>query len=171
MFCRYKEALDQEDRAILQNATVIGMTTTGAARYQAILHAIGPPIVVVEEAAEVFEAHVVATLSRDCQHLILIGDHKQLRPSPVVFQLAKRCNLDVSLFERMIQNEFHFDCLEFQHRMRPEISRMMRLPDLYPKVSACVHYLRAYGTTSRLRDLCPTKSMYTFLGVFKLFYL
>ena len=70
---RYREILDEEDRFILQTATVIGMTTTGAARYQAVLHAIGPRVVVVEEAAEVFEAHVVATLSAECQHLILIG--------------------------------------------------------------------------------------------------
>ena len=37
-------------------------------------------ILVVEEAAEVLEAHVLACLSETVQHLILIGDHKQLRP-------------------------------------------------------------------------------------------
>lgn len=131
---KYREVLYQEDRIILQNATIIGMTTTGAARYQSVLQAIGPRVIIVEEAAEVFEAHVVTTLSRDCQHLILIGDHKQLRPSPVVFDLAKKCHLDVSLFERMIRNKFQFDCLEYQHRMRPEISGMMKLDELYPKL-------------------------------------
>jgi hypothetical protein len=29
--------------------------------------------VVVEEAAEVLEAHIIASLTRHCQHLILIG--------------------------------------------------------------------------------------------------
>lgn len=37
-----------------------------------------PRIVIVEEAAEVLEAHTIATLSKACQHLILIGDHQQV---------------------------------------------------------------------------------------------
>ena len=42
-------------------ASVVGMTTTGAARYQTVLQALAPPIVVVEEAAEVFESHRAMT--------------------------------------------------------------------------------------------------------------
>ena len=38
-----------------------------------------PRIVIVEEAAEVLEAHTLATLSKACQHLILIGDHQQVK--------------------------------------------------------------------------------------------
>lgn len=38
-----------------------------------------PRIVIVEEAAEVLEAHTIATLSKACQHLILIGDHQQVK--------------------------------------------------------------------------------------------
>ena len=33
------------------------------------------PIVIVEEAAEVFEAHIVSSLSQETEHVILIGDH------------------------------------------------------------------------------------------------
>ncbi|KAL3847656.1 hypothetical protein ACJMK2_018557 [Sinanodonta woodiana] len=122
---RYREALMQEDKAILRHATIIGMTTTGAARYQSILQEIRPRIIVVEEAAEVFEAHVVTTLNSGCEHVILIGDHKQLRPNPTVYKLAKDYNLDLSLFERMTNNKFPFQCLQLQHRMRPEISELM----------------------------------------------
>lgn len=57
----------------MKTAKVIGMTTTGAARYQHVLQQVGPEIVVVEEAAEVLEAHIVTALSKKCQHLILIG--------------------------------------------------------------------------------------------------
>lgn len=32
----------------------------------------------MEEAAEVLEAHTITTLSKACQHLILIGDHQQV---------------------------------------------------------------------------------------------
>lgn len=116
----------QGDIGILQRAKVIGMTTTGAARYRHVLQAVKPRIVVVEEAAEVLEAHIVTTLSSSCEHLILIGDHKQLRPNPTVYELAKTYKLDVSLFERMVQNKLPFRTLSTQHRMRPEISYVMR---------------------------------------------
>ena len=59
---------------------------------------------IVEEAAEVLESHIVTSLTRECEHLILIGDHKQLRPTPNVYDLVKYFNFDVSLFERMIKN-------------------------------------------------------------------
>ena len=64
------------------------MTTTAAARYQGILHAIAPKIIVVEEAAEVFEAHIIATLSRECQHLILIGKYKS---NQTIFNVSYIC--------------------------------------------------------------------------------
>ncbi|KAL4220570.1 NFX1-type zinc finger-containing protein 1 [Mactra antiquata] len=123
---RYQEALMQEDKEILKNSTIIGMTTTGAAKYQRVLQELKPRIIVVEEAAEVLEAHVVTTLSRGCEHLVLIGDHKQLKPNPTVYKLATNYNLDVSLFERMVENGIRCDCLELQHRMKPEISELMK---------------------------------------------
>lgn len=55
------------------------MTTTGAAKYRKILQEVKPCLVIVEEAAEVLEAHTITTLSEACQHLILIGDHQQVR--------------------------------------------------------------------------------------------
>ncbi|XP_064640121.1 NFX1-type zinc finger-containing protein 1-like [Lineus longissimus] len=129
---RMREARDQEDLAIMRTATVIGMTTTGAAKYRTVMQEIQPRIVIVEEAAEVLESHIITTLSRGCQHVILIGDHKQLRPSPAVYELAMHYNLDISLFERMVKNELHLECLQYQHRMRPEISNLIKLiyPDL-----------------------------------------
>ncbi|XP_046375700.2 NFX1-type zinc finger-containing protein 1-like [Haliotis rufescens] len=123
---QYKEVLMQEDRTILQNCSIIGMTTTAAARYQKVLNEIGPKIIVVEEAAEVLEAHIVGTLSRRCQHLILIGDHLQLRPNPTVHDLAKKYNLEISLFERMVNSGLPHDTLLWQHRMRPEIADIIR---------------------------------------------
>lgn len=116
----------QEDRSILNDALIIAMTTTGSARYHSILNDIGPRIVIVEEAAEVFEAHIVSSLSKHCEHLILIGDHVQLRPSPSVFKMASTYKLDVSLFERLINNKTKSVMLTCQHRMRPEISVLMK---------------------------------------------
>lgn len=34
-----------------------------------------------------YEAHVLACLSRSVEQLVLIGDHEQLRPKPNVFEL------------------------------------------------------------------------------------
>ncbi|XP_072020381.1 uncharacterized protein [Amphiura filiformis] len=121
-----KEIDREEDYLILKQANVIGFTTTGAAKNREILQRIRPRIIVVEEAAEVLEAHIITTLSQDCQHLILIGDHQQLRPNPTVYRLAKNYHLDVSLFERMINNGLPCHRLGQQHRMRPEISILMK---------------------------------------------
>ena len=115
-----------EEYEVLREACVIGMTTTCAAKYRSILKEIRPRIVIVEEAAEVLEAHIIASLTSGCQHLILIGDHQQLRPTPAVYDLAKRYKLDVSLFERMVNVGIQCETLNVQHRMRPEISSLMK---------------------------------------------
>ena len=127
------ELRQQEDRHILEKADVVGMTTTGAAKYQHILHKIKPKIVIVEEAAEVLEAHIVSALSAGTQHLILIGDHKQLRPKPNEYELATKYNLSISLFERLVRNDLSRATLEIQHRMRPEIARLVH-PHVYDKL-------------------------------------
>ncbi|XP_056405645.1 NFX1-type zinc finger-containing protein 1 [Hyla sarda] len=127
------ELRQKQDLHILKEATVIGMTTTGAAKYRRILQEVEPTIVIVEEAAEVLEAHTITTLSSACQHLILIGDHQQLRPSANVYDLAKNFNLEVSLFERLIQSDQLFVRLNYQHRMRPEIARLLT-PHIYSEL-------------------------------------
>ncbi|KAK7497642.1 hypothetical protein BaRGS_00011037, partial [Batillaria attramentaria] len=127
---RMRELRFGEDQEILREATVIGMTTTGAARYRKVLTSVACPIVMLEEAAEVLEAHVVTTLHKSCQHLILIGDHQQLRPSPTVYELCRDFQLDLSLFERLVKNELPHSTLGVQHRMRPEVAELVR--HIYP---------------------------------------
>uniref|UniRef100_A0AC35GUL3 RZ-type domain-containing protein n=1 Tax=Panagrolaimus sp. PS1159 TaxID=55785 RepID=A0AC35GUL3_9BILA len=115
------------DLDVLKSAKVVGMTTTGAAKHQSTLRGtlrgVRSKIVIVEEAAEILEAHLLTSLTQACEHLILIGDHKQLRPSPAVYELAKKYNLEVSLFERLINNEYPYRMLKNQHRMCPDISK------------------------------------------------
>ena len=127
-----KEIRDQEDEEVMRNVDVIAMTTTCAARYRRVLKNIGPKIVVIEEAAEVLEAHVITSLTPSTEHLILIGDHKQLRPNPSVYELAKKFKLELSLFERMVNNGMKCQTLNVQHRMRPEISRLIK--HIYPEL-------------------------------------
>ena len=129
--CLEVDKMNKEmDRDVLEKVDIIGMTTTGAAKYQEILHLVKPRIVIVEEAAEVLECHIVSALNAGTQHLILIGDHKQLRPKPNVYELAKKYRLDVSLFERLILNGHPHVTLTIQHRMRPEIAQLVK-PHIY----------------------------------------
>jgi superfamily I DNA and/or RNA helicase len=106
------------------------LTTTGCAKNADLLKSTNFPIIIVEEAAEVFEAHILTSLSKQTEHLILIGDHQQLRPNPAVYELDKKYNLSMSLFERMVKNNFEYVTLSNQRRMRPEISAIIRI--LYP---------------------------------------
>ena len=126
----YEELRQIEDVRTMRDAQVIGMTTTSAARLRSSLQTLKSPIVIVEEAAEVLEAHIVTSVTKHCKHLILIGDHKQLRPSTANYNLEKQYRLGISLFERMIINKLHCYTLNVQHRMRPEIACLIR-PAIY----------------------------------------
>ena len=66
----------QSARQVLRSKRIIACTTTGAAIYRDAIHDAGPEILVVEEAGEVLESHILTALSNDTQRLILIGDHK-----------------------------------------------------------------------------------------------
>ncbi|GIY60264.1 NFX1-type zinc finger-containing protein 1 [Caerostris darwini] len=129
----YRELCDmrtEEDIFVCKQALVVGMTTTGAAKYRHIVQSLNPRILIVEEAAEILESHIVTSLTRDTQHVILIGDHQQLRPNPTVHLLATKYGLNVSLFERMVQNGLDCYRLDIQHRMRPEIASLL-VPHIY----------------------------------------
>lgn len=87
------------DIEVLLGTDVIGMTTTGAAKHHHILQKIHPKIVIFEEAAEIFESHIITSLPPSVHQLILIGDHQQLRPKPNCYELEVKYDFGVSLFE------------------------------------------------------------------------
>ncbi|KAF9957029.1 hypothetical protein BGZ65_002278, partial [Modicella reniformis] len=131
---------DEIRQKTLCQASVIGMTTSGAAKHQALISAVAPKIIICEEAGEVVESHILAALSDSTQHLILIGDHLQLRPQIQTYNLSsdsavgRHHNLDISLFERLVtakKNPLPMSQLTIQRRMRPEISSLIR-NTLYP---------------------------------------
>ena len=139
------------NRYVLEAADIIGMTTTGAAKHQQILHLVKPKIVVVEEAAEILESHIVSALNAGTHHLILLGDHKQLRPNPD-HELALKYKLDISLFERLVDNGFPCVTLKTQRRMRPEISNLVR-GHIYKELNDHTRvesYPKVKGTSSNL---------------------
>jgi len=118
------------ERIVLRDARVVGATTTGAAKYRSLIDAADIGFVLMEEAGEVLEAHVHTSLTDNTKHLVMIGDHRQLRPKVEAHALTVAAgngyNLNRSLFERLILGGLPHAELKVQHRMRPEISAIAR---------------------------------------------
>ena len=114
------------DYNFLKQARIIGMTTTGLSKYRGLLQALDPKIVIVEEAAETLEAPIAVSCFKTLQHLVLIGDHQQLRAHCNDEGLAgDPFYLGVSMFERLVRNRVEFSQLKRQRRMIPEIRRAL----------------------------------------------
>ncbi|KAL4256309.1 CbxX/CfxQ family protein [Pleurotus pulmonarius] len=120
----------QKDIAILKSKRIVGCTTTAAAKYTQVLQSAAPEVLLVEEAGEILESHVLTALGGRKEQLILIGDHKQLRPKvnnyTLTVEKGEGYDLNVSLFERLVIKGYPHETLNAQHRMRPEISRLVR---------------------------------------------
>ncbi|MCO5567023.1 hypothetical protein L7F22_020706 [Adiantum nelumboides] len=150
------EINNQKRVAILQEAKIIGMTTTGAAINQDIIATVSPSIILVEEAAEILEPHVMALLSSNVEHLILIGDHKQLRPSVDCYQLETKHNLGISMLERLVENNgLPYQTLGLQSRMREEFLQMIK--PIYPNLRSNLKVVN--GTRNRPAK-CMGSTMY-----------
>ncbi|KAH3765155.1 nf-x1 finger and helicase domain protein [Pelomyxa schiedti] len=153
-----RELEEQDMLAILKDATVVGMTTTGAAKNQQLIRALAPKIVVCEEAGEVLESHILSCLCSDTRHIILIGDHQQLRPKCELYTLTmdskQGYNLDMSLFERLVvvEKTVPHVSLQIQRRMLPSIADLIR-GTLYPHLQdhdTCAAYPPVAGLASPL---------------------
>lgn len=66
----------EKDTAILKQKRIIGCTTTAAAKYANDIQLASPEVLLVEEAGEILESHVLTALGPNTEQLILIGDHK-----------------------------------------------------------------------------------------------
>lgn len=116
----------EEDQGILVGQRVIGMTTTGLSKYRALIASLRPRVVLIEEAGETLEAPVTAACFPTLEHLILVGDHQQLRPHCNLRDFEDEpYNFNLSLFERMVSNQVELDTLTRQRRMIPEIRRLL----------------------------------------------
>ena len=76
----YQTQIDEKflesDGAILRRKRIIGCTTTAAAKYSSMLSSASPDVLLVEEAGEILESHILTALGQKAKQLILIGDHK-----------------------------------------------------------------------------------------------
>ncbi|KAF2163371.1 hypothetical protein M409DRAFT_68628 [Zasmidium cellare ATCC 36951] len=130
---RYNEQVEkrrigywERDENVLKRQRVIGMTTTGFSKYRALISALQPKTILIEEAAETLESPVAVACIPSLQNLVLVGDHQQLRPhTQVRVHEGEPYYLNVSLFERLVNNNVEFDTLIKQRRMIPEIRRLL----------------------------------------------
>ena len=136
-FEQLSNAKGQRNAEVIERKRIIGCTTTAAAKYAKELLNARPGIVLVEEAGEILESHVLTALSGNTKQLVLIGDHQQLRPKvnnyALTVEVGDGYDLNRSLFERLVVGGYPHTTLAKQHRMRPEISRLVKrltYPDL-----------------------------------------
>ncbi|KAK0261276.1 hypothetical protein LTR35_017885 [Friedmanniomyces endolithicus] len=141
-----RKARDQRDGDIIKQRQIIACTTTAAAKYTKHLQSASPGIILVEEAGEILESHVLTAMTTSTKQLILVGDHQQLRPKVNNYQLTvergRGYDLNRSLFERLVKTGFPHTTLHQQHRMCPEISSLV-------KEIAYPHLIDAPSTTQR----------------------
>ena len=151
---RTKEELeDQQKVNILRQMKITGMTVTGANIHRSLIAQIRPEVILVEEAAEVLEPQLVALMGNWVKHLIMIGDHQQLRPSVENYKLARDYHLDLSMMERLINNGLSYATLTMQNRMRPEFADL--LLDIYPTLQSNLARVETNKPAS-----CIGRSMY-----------
>jgi hypothetical protein len=127
---RIQRFAHMKDTHIISSKRIVACTTTGAAKYTEDIQKAAPGIILVEEAGEILESHVLTAMTPAIKQLILIGDHKQLRPKVNNYALTAEkgdgYDLNISLFERLVLAGTPHTTLRKQHRMRPEISTLVR---------------------------------------------
>ena len=119
----------EKDRMKIKEKRIIGCTTTGAAIHVQAIHSVSPGVLLVEEAGEILESHVLTALGTQTEQLVLIGDHKQLRPKThhdLSVEKGEGYDLNRSMFERLILRGYPHQILHQQHRMRPQLSSLVR---------------------------------------------
>jgi superfamily I DNA and/or RNA helicase len=123
-------AWNERNVEIIKQKRIIGCTTTAAAKYTSELCGASPGVILVEEAGEILESHILTAMTPETKQLVLIGDHQQLRPKVNNYALTVEkgdgYNLNRSLFERLVLRGFPHTTLTKQHRMCPEISSLVR---------------------------------------------
>ena len=89
---------------------------------------------IVEEAAEILEGQLVAVIPPSVQHLIMIGDHEQLRPLVQSKRLKVNNNLDISMFERLSNCGVPLKRLGYQARMKGELVKLLQTLGIYEEL-------------------------------------
>ena len=99
--CRYKEAIKRAEKKLLQRQYDVILCTCNETCSGRLLKLAGDGRIaqcIVDECGMANEPETIAAASL-CDHVVLIGDHKQLQPI-IKYHMARECGMGVSLFER-----------------------------------------------------------------------
>jgi len=117
----------------ISSQQVIGVTTTGLVQHWDVLEELKLQTVIVEEAPECLESHILSALFPSVQHAIFIGDPLQLRPlintQALSAEYSPKYRLDESTFERLMLEGVPISRLTVQRRMHPDIADLSRAGD------------------------------------------
>ena len=117
----------------ISDQQVIGLTTTGLVQHWDVLEEAKLQTVIVEEAPECLESHILSALFPSVQHAIFIGDPLQLRPlintQALSAENSPKYRLDESTFERLMLEGVPMSRLTVQRRMHPDIADLSRAGD------------------------------------------
>lgn len=116
---KYKELKSEAEHVILKNAEVICCTCSCAGDSR--LSRLEVKHVLIDEAAQAPEPDSLIPIVKGCEHLILVGDHKQLGPV-IMDEKAKAAGFNKSLFERFIKLKYKPIVLTVQYRMHPKLA-------------------------------------------------
>ena len=72
---------------LLKKAKVVAMTITKASIDHKLLHRLQPEMIVIEEAGGILESNVIACLTPNTKHLVMVGDYKQIGPMVRIWEL------------------------------------------------------------------------------------
>ena len=120
---RYRQLLNEADADMIKNGNYdIVLCTANEAAGSRVRRHIRPLQCIIDEASMIMEPEAMAPISLT-EHVVLIGDHKQLQPV-VKSKVAERNGMRKSLFERyaeLLEAEYE-DCPNFcrlltQYRM------------------------------------------------------
>ena len=88
---------------------------------------------IVDECGMANEPETLAAMSL-CEHVVLIGDHKQLQPV-VKYSAARECGLNLSLFERYAERMRQRQKDRHRHTQKQDNELLTRLDIQYRMVS------------------------------------
>jgi len=115
---------------VLGKAALVGITAPALGKLASLVGALEPDVVLVDDASEVLESHVLVSLAPTTRHLILVGDGAVPRPGTPSHRLGRQFRLEASMFGRLLARGVQHAALTTQRRSPPHLSHL--LASLYP---------------------------------------
>ena len=107
-------------KRMINEAQVVCATCVGST--SEYLKGMNFPRVIMDEVTQANEMSTLIPLTKGCQQLVLIGDHKQLPPT-VISTFSQSKGMTISLFERLVKQGIQPNLLNIQYRMHPSIAQ------------------------------------------------